>query len=129
MVAKPRLESKNFFDDEAFQVMQNLMQENFGRFLKIYINSTTELIQKIESNLNKNIVDSNVVIAAHTIKSSSLQIGAVYLSDLAQEFESIAAKNCDKVNTSEQKQLMNLKNEMISSFAEVKKILSKKNAR
>ena len=71
---------------DALRTAQTIMRDKFYKIIHYYFEDTEAYIQAIEQGVSaKNA--ATVVPAAHTIKSSSKQIGVDYVSHIAMEIE------------------------------------------
>ena len=79
-------------DDQAFDDAKNMMQQKFPKIIGYYLEDVRIYIDTIQEGVNKQ--DASIVVpAAHTIKSSSRQIGAFALGNYAAAIEE-AARHC-----------------------------------
>ena len=74
-------------DEKALDDVKTLMQERFVFFLELYLNDAESQISIINKGISQTVSSHEVVIAAHTLKSSSSQMGAVQVSALASKIE------------------------------------------
>lgn len=95
---------KDISDDDSFQIGEDIKVETglmysgedleiYLEFLKIYVENSREKIPQIEQNFSDEDW-KNYAIQVHAVKSTSLNIGAEKLSEMAKELE-LAAKEED----------------------------------
>lgn len=78
----------HLIDQDALRTARTMMQQKFYKIMHYYFEDTEAYIHSIEDGLEAR--DASLVIpAAHTIKSSSKQIGADYVSRIAMEIETL----------------------------------------
>lgn len=75
-------------NNELFEEMRALMEEEFADVLASYREETPKFLEEIRLAL-KNGDISSLTAAAHQIKSTSLALGVVKLSDYARALEAI----------------------------------------
>jgi CheY-like chemotaxis protein len=81
-----------YFDPSAFADAQTALGSKFHIVLSYYVEDAQSYIDRIAEAIQKN--DLKAVIApAHTLKSSSRQLGAIALADLAARAELAARSN------------------------------------
>jgi HPt (histidine-containing phosphotransfer) domain-containing protein len=73
-------------DISVFAEARDAMRDRFGKVISFYLEDTTSYIEKIRSGLGTQNAEA-IVPPAHTIKSSSRQLGAIRLSELAKDIE------------------------------------------
>lgn len=73
-------------DQTAFETAKQMMQQKFEKIIGYYLEDTQSYIQAIKEGLD--LQDAEMIVpAAHTIKSSSRQIGAFALANYAATIE------------------------------------------
>jgi len=77
------------------------MKQRFGTMVEYYTEDTAQYIQTIQDALNKQDLAA-IIAPAHTIDSSSLQLGANTVSKIAKALEQLARENTQDVSTIEQ---------------------------
>ena len=87
-------------DYEKLDEIRNLFKDNsegFARTIQLFLTSSTDALQKIDTSLVQSDLDG-VRQTAHSLKSSSSNVGAVEFSQLWRQLESEARENAsDKV--------------------------------
>lgn len=73
-------------DIGALKSAKTVMKQKFSRIIEYYFEDTATYLDTIEDGLRKGDIGM-VIPAAHTIKSSSRQLGANALADVAFEVE------------------------------------------
>ncbi len=81
--------SKPVLDEAVFMEAQNFMNSKFSKIIGYYFEDTAAYIEIINKGASEN--DASAIIpVAHTIKSSSKQLGAEKLSYAAEKLEEMA---------------------------------------
>lgn len=87
---------QNVIDPGILESLRRLqtheMPDLFSNLVKIYLSSTPALLLALKEAIREKNMDA-LHFAAHSLKSSSSNIGALRLSSLAQELESLDAEN------------------------------------
>src|ERR1700712_2966165 len=100
-------------DTQAFDEAKAMMQNKFQKVIGYYLEDADNYIETIQEGLENQ--DAEIIIpAAHTIKSSSRQIGAFFLADYAAIIEE-TARECLK-NKKEFRELVQKTEELIMIF-------------
>ncbi len=76
----------DLLDHDAIQNAKNILKEKYAEMIPVYIENSWERIEEIEIALNNEQWD-DLKRAAHTLKSTSLQMGALKISDLSKKIE------------------------------------------
>ncbi len=76
-------------DCEAFEELQGQLGEIFGDILKLYVTTSTRLVQELRDVVSNQDI-ATVEHSAHSLKGCSSQIGATGLSECAGELENLA---------------------------------------
>ena len=100
-------------DQEIFQEMQELMEDDFPLLLQTFLEDTPELLKQINEAVSGDLTDQAVQVgqlgaAAHQLKSTSASLGFTALEQLAHQLEAIgngadageAPALCQQVNSS-----------------------------
>ncbi|MEL0082169.1 MAG: Hpt domain-containing protein [Gammaproteobacteria bacterium] len=75
-------------DQDIFQEMQTVMEEEFTLLIEVYLEDTPELLDQIAAAISAEPRDfPSLTNAAHQIKSTSASLGFVELASLAQTLE------------------------------------------
>ena len=77
---------------QTLDMLQELMEEEFFELLKSYLEDASQLMADIESSLQQTDVKL-LIRASHTLKSSSQNIGAIPLGEIAAAIEKAALDN------------------------------------
>jgi HPt (histidine-containing phosphotransfer) domain-containing protein len=83
-------------DMEIVEDLQEMMGSDYQSLIRIYLEDSPKLINQIQTALD-NRDCAALVAPAHTLKSSSANLGAMALSDIAKTIEK-SARNSD-INT------------------------------
>lgn len=73
-------------DPAIFNEAQTMMKKRFGEMLTYYLEDAVTYLGEIRAGLEEKSA-KKIYPAAHTIKSSSKQIGAIKVSDIAKDVE------------------------------------------
>lgn len=73
-------------DEELLEEARSIMKDKFDFFIDCFIEDVEKYMADIGSAMEDNRIE-NLILPAHTIKSTSKRIGAVALSDLAKHVE------------------------------------------
>jgi len=92
----PRAGSHDVLDQDVLDELKEVMEDDFEGVIRTYLNNTPELVDKLEHATSAN----DMLLPAHSLKSSSANVGALKLSDIAKEVE-LLAKTGDLVATSQ----------------------------
>ena len=86
-------------DMYVFTEAKALMKAKFGMMLQYFLEDAAEYISVIKKGVGGNDMNS-LTTAAHTLKSSAGQIGAIRLSAAAAEIEEMARSggNCESIS-------------------------------
>ena len=80
---------RSVLDDEAVLNAKSILKEKYAEMVDIYIQNSRERIEEIETAIENDNVDG-LIRPAHSLKSTSMQMGAVSLSDIAKTIEAEA---------------------------------------
>ncbi len=83
------LMNKPILDEESVSAAKQIMKGKFPTMLQYFLEDTDAYLMRMRTGMAEKKTEE-IVSTAHTIKSSSLQIGAVRMSDIAQEIEEAA---------------------------------------
>ena len=78
-----------YLDDVAVVKAKSMMKRRFPTMIEYFLEDTQNYLEQIKEGLEAKDY-SQLVVPSHTIKSSSRQMGAFAVSDLAREIESLA---------------------------------------
>lgn len=73
-------------DEEAIKNAQSILKSKYGEMVTLYIDNSQERIEEISQAINQNDIEA-IIRPAHTLKSTSRQMGAIKLSDIAETME------------------------------------------
>jgi CheY-like chemotaxis protein len=79
-------EEDKVLDDSVLQELYEIMEDDFISVLQSYRENAPELIQRIQSSIESGDVEG-MVSAAHSLKSSSANVGAMNLSAVSKQME------------------------------------------
>ena len=88
-VPAPAPPSPQGFNAEAFTTAQAMLGGKFGLVLSYYLEDAETYIGRIEQSVTGNDLDG-AIVPAHTLKSSSRQLGADAIADFAARIEQAA---------------------------------------
>lgn len=77
------------FDFNALAETKELMKTKFSMMVKYYLEDSRNYINAISAAVAAGNVEA-IIAASHTLKSSSMQMGAQRLSSIAKEMEAMA---------------------------------------
>lgn len=86
--AKPT-KSTPLLDEKVLSELREIMDEDYFALLRTFLRNVPELIDEISAAIDKRDVDA-MVIPVHSLKSSSANVGAMRLSELARGAEKSA---------------------------------------
>ncbi len=76
-------------NEEILSEACHMMKKRFPDMIKFYLEDTTSYLKTIRGGLDESDIEK-IIAPAHTIKSSSKQIGAILVSEIAKDIEVIA---------------------------------------
>jgi CheY-like chemotaxis protein/HPt (histidine-containing phosphotransfer) domain-containing protein len=83
----PELESaETVVDEQVISELREVMGEEFQGLIATYLDNTPALIFQIREAMDAGDIES-LILPAHSLKSSSANIGAVQMSELARKLE------------------------------------------
>lgn len=85
---------RQVLDMEVLDSVKDLMQERFGEMLEYYIEDSAMYFSAIKESCENDDVES-AIRPAHTLKSSSLQMGAIRLGKISEQIELSAKASFD----------------------------------
>jgi HPt (histidine-containing phosphotransfer) domain-containing protein len=106
---------------DRFSQMQKQLGEVFAQLISAYITQSDQLIDAMPAQLEQQQY-AELQRHAHSIKSSSLNIGAEPLSDMAQQLENLSEKALNETHI-EQTQLQQLIMQIQQEYSELKPLL------
>ncbi len=77
------------FDFNALAEAKEMMKAKFGTMVKYYLEDSENYISAISAAVGAGNVEA-IIAPSHTLKSSSMQMGALRLSSIAREMEAMA---------------------------------------
>ncbi|MES9961385.1 MAG: ATP-binding protein [Sedimenticola sp.] len=86
------LESLEVIDQEVVAELYEIMAEDFTSLLEVFLDNSPESLDLIEKSIREGDC-SRAILPAHSLKSSSANVGAMRLSGLAKKMEAAARKN------------------------------------
>ena len=109
----PTLPQDSVLNMEAIEEARSILKEEYDEMLEVYKISSQERIDEITSAIKSQDVEL-MIIAAHTLKSTSQQMGACMLSDIAKKIEYMG-KDIQK-NPAQQVEIMTQISKMTESL-------------
>lgn len=92
--------SIKIIDEDIIESLKELVGDGFANIVEVYIKTASELMDNIGGDLEKSD-NQGLVFNAHTLKSSSAQLGVMLLSDIARQMEELGleekSENCDEL--------------------------------
>ena len=79
-------QDNDVLDAEAVNNARSILKAKYDEMINVYIDNSWERIEEIMNAINENNIEA-VIRPAHTLKSTSRQMGALKLSDMAKEIE------------------------------------------
>lgn len=74
-------------DMATLSEMRDLMQGKFSNFIKLYLEDAASCIKTLKQLGEKDTKANEITLPAHTLKSTSKQVGALQLAYIAEELE------------------------------------------
>jgi len=87
--SRPEPDAQVVLDDEVIAELREVMEEEFEQLIGTYLDNTPQLLEQLQRAAAARDLPG-MVIPAHSIKSSSANLGAMQLSGLAREIEMAA---------------------------------------
>lgn len=84
-------------DHEAIENARGILKDKYDKMLPVFFENCKTLINEIQSAADSNDIE-NIIMPAHSLKSTSLQMGASYLAEIAKDIE-YTAKKADHENS------------------------------
>jgi len=82
-------EETPFLDQEILSEARDMMKARFPDMVKFYLEDSASYLKAIRGGLDESD-PQKIISSAHTIKSSSRQLGAILVSEIAKDIEAIA---------------------------------------
>lgn len=95
IVTHPDIKNTAIIDKEILDSVQSLMKGKFAKMMAFFLEDSSRYVCQIEEALAGNNINA-VAMPAHSLKSSSNQMGALYLSTIARRIEDISRHPTDK---------------------------------
>jgi signal transduction histidine kinase/DNA-binding response OmpR family regulator/HPt (histidine-containing phosphotransfer) domain-containing protein len=76
-------------DEGVLRELKEIMEDDYLRLLHTYLHSAPQLVAEVQAAIDRRDVEA-IVNPVHSLKSSSANVGAMQLSDLAREVERLA---------------------------------------
>lgn len=80
------IESPVLIDQDAVQNAQDILKDKYDEMVKVYFDNTKDRLSEMTEAMNDNNTEE-IIRAAHTLKSTSAQMGAMRLSNAAKLIE------------------------------------------
>ena len=116
-------------DQQAVENARRILKERYDEIVETYIQSTQDYINTMIQAMEKNDIEA-IIRPAHTLKSTSKQMGAEKISLIAKDIEH-KAKDLNNTQNSDQAAYQSITPQLDSiqlAFAETRKALDKKAA-
>lgn len=72
-------------EQEKIDQLKEIMEDDFPLLIQSYIQDNSEYLEQLKQNVN--VYSEDDIRRAHSIKSTSLNIGATAVADIARELE------------------------------------------
>ena len=79
-------------DQVIFDELKDLMDGEIDEIVELYINDSREQIAQLQTSVDSNNL-TNMIAIAHTLKSSSANLGAMNLAKLCEQMENKGRDN------------------------------------
>jgi signal transduction histidine kinase/CheY-like chemotaxis protein len=112
-------------DEQAVRNAKKIMKDKYPSMISVYIERSTERIEEIKIAINDQSIEE-IIRPAHTLKSTSLQMGASKISEMAKKIE-LSAKGSRDAHETLQKISAEI-DELTATLAETEKALQKEAA-
>lgn len=113
---------QNSIDKNIFNQVQKLMGHSYKNIYKLYLEETSKYLDIINQAI-ENLDIKATILPSHSIKSSSMQLGALKVGRFAEEIE-ILSINITEKNQGSKKYLLNLIHKISHEFNLVKQELN-----
>lgn len=117
--------TSTILDMQAFQEAKDMMKAKFPIMLQYFLEDTETYIASIHEGLAL-VNASKIVSPAHTIKSSSKQMGAIAMSEIAKAMEMLAREQSDR-NRNDMPPFVEMLSQLEAAFAETKAAFEQQN--
>lgn len=111
------------FDAGALTALRDMMGDKFTRVLQFYLDDGEAYVRTIRDALARSDYAA-MVRPAHSLKSSSRQIGAVNFGDMADELEKATRSASEGKATPDEANIARLANEIVNRFGPLHSSLS-----
>ncbi len=81
--------TSKLLDEEATQQARLILKDKYDDMVGVFITNSRERLEELHQAITSGVVEE-MVRPAHTLKSTSMQMGAIALSDKAKELEKLA---------------------------------------
>lgn len=116
--------SENLIEEKTFQDAADLLANNFPKLIDLYIKDTRAYLDEMKDGLEqKNLHE--VMKSAHTIKSSSMQLGIEKCQRLSSHIEETCRKNENNANF-DLAEITPITDELEKTFEQTKSLLKNK---
>lgn len=95
---KPETIDTSVLDSDAVASAKNILKTKYPEMVQVYLQSCRERLDEIDAALKSGTV-RDIIRPAHTLKSTSRQMGAFRLADLAQDMEAGAKSGTQPDNS------------------------------
>lgn len=80
------MDSESVIDASTLAILQDAMGEDFAELIPVFIESTREILQQLKTAFDQQDIES-FTRQAHSLKSSSANLGGLILSEIGAELE------------------------------------------
>jgi HPt (histidine-containing phosphotransfer) domain-containing protein len=78
--------SESVIDNSTLAILQDAIGEDFAELIPVFIESTNEILQQLKTDYDQQDIES-FTRQAHSLKSSSANLGGFMLSEISAELE------------------------------------------
>ena len=89
VAAKQEQKNMPVLDQKVLRELKEIMDDDYLSLLRTYLRNAPELVAQVHAAIDQSDVAA-MVLPVHSLKSSSANVGAMHLSELAREAERLA---------------------------------------
>jgi len=89
VAAQQEQEKMSVLDEEVLRELREIMDDDYLGLLRTYLRNAPQLVAQVRAAITQSDVEA-MVLPVHSLKSSSANVGALQLSELARETERLA---------------------------------------
>lgn len=80
------MDNESVIDNSTLAILQEAMGEDFAELIPVFIKSTHEILEQLKTAFDQQDIES-FTRQAHSLKSSSANLGGLILSEIGAELE------------------------------------------